>query len=136
MTPSEDQTRRALVGQWLHKAQLDLEAAEELLSSKRNLHYPACFHCQQAAEKCLKGYLTWFQIEFPKTHSIRELLNLARAINGDLVERVKEASSLTTYGVEVRYPGDLPEPTRQEAETALALARSVRDEILRALPLG
>ena len=35
---------------------------------------------------------------------------------------------------QVRYPGDIPDPTRGEAEEALALARSVRDAVANALP--
>ncbi len=58
MKPHEEQSRRQLVAEWLHKAGIDIEAADELLSSERSLLYPACFHCQQAAEKYLKGFLT------------------------------------------------------------------------------
>ena len=28
------------------------------------------FHCQQAAEKYVKAYLIWKQVDFPKTHNI------------------------------------------------------------------
>ena len=51
MKPHEEQSRRQLVGQWLHKADIDVDAADAMLSSERNLFYPACFHCQQAAKK-------------------------------------------------------------------------------------
>lgn len=133
MEPPEEQIRRELVGQWLHKAGVDLLAAEELLSSERLLLYPACFHCQQAAEKYLKAFLTWHRVEFPRTHSIRELLNLARPLDSRLAEHLVEAATLTVYGVEVRYPGDLPDPDPAEAATALDLARKVRDAVRRSL---
>jgi len=57
----EEQARRRLVAQWLQKAETDLEAAESLLNREPPLLYPSCFFCQQAAEKCLKGLLTWHQ---------------------------------------------------------------------------
>jgi HEPN domain-containing protein len=38
-----------------------------------SLRGDALFHCQQAAEKVLKAYLTWNGRTFPKTHSIGEL---------------------------------------------------------------
>ena len=56
MKPHKDDVLRQLVGQWIHKADVDLEAAESLLRAKRSLLYPSCFHAQQAAEKYLKGY--------------------------------------------------------------------------------
>ena len=37
--------------------------------------------------------------------------------------------SLTPYGVEVRYPSDIPEPSQRETEEALSLAKKVRDAV-------
>jgi len=134
MTPLEEQSRKELVARWIHKADIDVQAAEELLSSQRGLLYPACFHCQQAPEKYLKAFLTWRQVEFPKTHSIRVLLNLVKPANPQLAEQLIEAAALTVYGVEARYPGDLPEPSAAEATAAVDLATKVRDAVMRALP--
>lgn len=110
-----------------------MDAAERLLSGGRLSFYPSCFHSQQAAEKFLKAFLTWHQVEFPKTHVFGELLDLISQVDMNLAESIEGVTKLNPYGVEVRYPSDLPEPTRAEAEEALALARSVRDAILKAL---
>jgi HEPN domain-containing protein len=134
MTPREEEARKRLIGQWLYKAQVDLEAADELLGSKRTLLYPACFHCQQTAEKYLKGLLTWHQVEFPKTHVIGDLLDLLATVDAPLSKSLADATALNPYGVEVRYPGDIPEPNATEAQKALELARTVRDAVMRALP--
>lgn len=48
-------------------------------------------------------------------------------------EEVK-ATTLNPFGVEVRYPGDLPEPTLAEAQEAVAIAQRVRDAVLGHLP--
>ncbi|MCD6415630.1 MAG: HEPN domain-containing protein [Planctomycetes bacterium] len=135
MQPPEEQVRRELVSQWAHKAAQDIRAAESLLSEDSPLLYPSCFFSQQAAERRLKAFLTWRQVEFPKTHSIRQLLNLAKTVDPLLAKRLIGAATLTVYGVEVRYPGELPEPDSAEARTALDLAKKVRDAVLRALPL-
>jgi HEPN domain-containing protein len=132
MKPPEEQVRRELVGQWLHKADTDLEAAESLLASGRSLLYPSCFHSQQAAEKYLKGFLVRNRIDFPRTHDLKELLDLAEPVNSNLARSLQDAIVLTRYGVEVRYPGDMPEPTVAEAQEALRLAQSVRKAILAA----
>jgi HEPN domain-containing protein len=39
-----------------------------------------CFHAEQCAEKYLKGFLTYHQIEFPKTHSIETLVGLCKPV--------------------------------------------------------
>jgi len=135
MKPPEEQVRRELAGQWLQKADTDLEAAEALLSRKPPLLYPACCFCQQAAEKYLKAFLTWHQVEFPKTHVIGDLLDLLAKADASLAERLAGATALNPYGVEVRYPGDMPEPDAAEAATAFDLAKKVRRAIYDALPL-
>lgn len=128
MQPTE--VKRILVVQWLDKAHQDLAAARMLIGSDAPLPYPACFHAQQAAEKFLKAFLTFHQIEFPKTHNIGELLNLAGKAAADLPTILTTAAALTPYGVELRYPGDAPAPDEAEAKSAIALAEKVRDEIL------
>ncbi|MFC1735358.1 HEPN domain-containing protein [Candidatus Hydrogenedentota bacterium] len=129
MKPPEEDVIRTIVDAWLRKAELDIRSAETLISQDPPLLYPACFHSQQAAEKYLKAYLTRHQVEFPKTHSIREILNIVGTIDEALAEILASAPVLTPFGVEIRYPGDMPEPTREETEEALALAHMVRDEI-------
>ncbi len=133
MRPPEEEVIRKLVSDWAHKADMDIKAAATLLSQDPPLLYPSCFHSQQAAEKYLKAYLTRRQVAFPKTHSIRELLNLVKTVDKELAAELLPAAVLTPYGVDVRYPGDIPEPTHSQAEDALALAESVRDAVVKAL---
>jgi HEPN domain-containing protein len=130
MRPAEEQARRKIVADWIHKAEADVASAETLLSRDPPLLSPACFHAQQAAEKYLKAYLTSRQVESPRTHSIRELLNLAAQIDPDLSSRLTTAAALTVYGVEIRYPGEAPEPDLEETRKAVELARAVRDAVL------
>lgn len=131
----DEQVRRRLVGEWLHKAETDLQAAEVLLSCDPPLAYPSCFSSQQAAEKYLKAFLVYNRVDFPKTHDIQQILDLVGQINSALADSLQEGIALTEYAVETRYPGDLPEPDEEEAKAALALAKKVRDAVMRALPL-
>ena len=132
----EKEARKRLVRQWLQKAETDLQAAEALLAQDPPLLYPSCFFSQQAAEKYLKAWLTWRQVEFPKTHVIGELLDLLATVDASLANRLAGATALNPYGVEVRYPSDLPEPTSDEGAAALDLAKSVRDAVLGTLPMS
>lgn len=58
------EAKRQLVLSWLTKAQHDLAAAEVLSQSVLSLLDTAIYHCQQAAEKSLKGYLVFCDQEF------------------------------------------------------------------------
>ena len=77
----------------------------------------------------MKAYLTWRQVEFPKTHSIREILNLVKTVDEELATNLLPAAALTPYGVDVRYPSDIPDPTQRETEKALSLAKKVRGAV-------
>jgi HEPN domain-containing protein len=91
------------------------------------------FHPQQAAEKFLKAFLVHHQIEFPKTHDLMQLLELVALIDKPLAISLNEAIELNPYGVEVRYPGDVPTMNFEDAEHALYLASMVREGIRRIL---
>ncbi len=133
MKPPEDQVRSRLVQQWLDKAEADLQAAETLFSHNPPLRYPACFFSQQAAEKYLKALLTHHNVEFPKTHVIGKLLDLLASADAPLALSLAGVTALSPYSVEIRYPGDMPEPTVVEAQEALRLTHLVREAVLAAL---
>jgi HEPN domain-containing protein len=119
---------------WVMKAEGDYKTAIHLLQSDADLEEGAAFHSQQAAEKYLKAFLVWHQIEFPKTHDIQILLRLAGSVDDKIPEILGEAVLLTPYGVDYRYPGDYPQITRADAEKALRLMDQVRKEIRERLP--
>ncbi len=121
--------------QWVEKAEIDLNTAEYLCRSGARYVSAAAFHAQQAAEKYLKAFLVWHQIEFKKTHDIAALLSLASGVGPDLPVVLKDAESLTPYGVEYRYPGDYPQVNVALAQQAFSIATRVRDEIRVRLPL-
>ena len=49
-----------------------------------------CFHAEQCAEKYLKGFLTYHQLEFPKTHSIETLVGLCKQIIPSIEEELAQ----------------------------------------------
>ena len=53
---------------WLVKARRDLETARQLLEHPDPLLDSVVYHCHQAAEKALKGYLFWHDIPFLELH--------------------------------------------------------------------
>ena len=59
--------KQRLVLAWLAKADDDLRAARLLILEENALHAAGVYHCQQAAEKAIKAWLTCHDILFPKT---------------------------------------------------------------------
>ena len=68
-----DEARRDESRNWFIKADKDLRSAEILLTQDNELEDVALFHCQQAVEKALKGFLAFHDVSFRKTHNIGEL---------------------------------------------------------------
>jgi HEPN domain-containing protein len=133
MTPPEDAALH-IVRQWIEKADGDFQAGKRLLSPEDPLCSQACFCAQQAAEKYLKALLSWHRIEFPKTHSIEQLLDLLATECPEIAANLDDATTLTSYGVDIRYPGDQPEPSLDESKYALELAQKVCDTVRSVLP--
>jgi len=61
------------------------------------------FHLQQCAEKLIKAVLSKKLINYPKTHDLEALLNLARVNNIDLRPDRDLLIELNDYAVEGRY---------------------------------
>jgi hypothetical protein len=60
---------------------------------------------QQAAEKALKGFLTWHGRPFRKTHNLEEIGEQCLVLDPTLLETVDQAAPLSEYAWRFRYPG-------------------------------
>lgn len=130
-----DEVKADLVRQWITKAEDDFLVAEHLLEVGSFSLSAVGFHAQQAAEKFLKAYLVHYQVNFPKTHDIDTLLDLTATIDQELSDTLCDASILTAFGVEARYPGDYPAVSQDEAAHALTVAAGVRKWVKQHLSL-
>ncbi|MBS0159484.1 MAG: HEPN domain-containing protein [Nitrospira sp.] len=119
---------------WFQKATNDLRGADIDLAAAPPLVEDALFHCQQAAEKAMKGDLTAHERVFRKTHDLDELARACEAIDPTLKAVLLEARDLTVFAWEFRYPGDSQVPPEGEAVQTLALARQVVSVLLDRLP--
>lgn len=124
----------AEVRAWLKKAANDLRGAEIDLAASPPLIEDALFHCQQAAEKAMKAFLTAHDRIFRKTHDLDELAGACEAIDPYLAQTLETARDLTVFAWLFRYPGETESPSEKEALEFLALARRVYQEILLRLP--
>lgn len=92
------------------------------------------FHYQQAAEKAIKGFLTYHQEPFGKTHDLRELGKACVRREPTLAALLERAMPLTWYAWKFRYPGSPDEPTPEETREALDVARELVAALLIRLP--
>ncbi len=130
---SPEEVKREIYEKWMRKANEDLAVADQLLVDGVPYFGAIGFHAQQAAEKFLKAFLVWHQIEFPKTHDLTQLLQLAGTRDRALSESLNEVGVLNDYGVDTRYPADLPELTTVEAGQAVELAKKTKEAIGKSL---
>ncbi len=117
--------KEELVSAWLTKAEHDLASAKLLIANAPPILDVAVYHCQQAAEKALKGYLTARDTIFPKTHQLGELLNLCLPIDSQCEQFRQHAEVLSPLAHQFRYPGDAVEPSAGEANQALQMAEQI-----------
>jgi len=114
---------------WFAKAESDLKNISLTLPAEDCPYDTVCYHAQQAAEKYLKGFLTFHGIPFPKTHYLPELLALAPPTS-TLAATVGDLTELAYLATGPRYPDDLEEYTREVAEAASETARRVKEAVL------
>lgn len=119
---------------WLSKAANDLRGARIDLDADPPLIEDALFHCQQAAEKSLKAFLTSHDTLFKKTHDLDELGRACLELDADLRDSMRLVPTLTVFAWEFRYPGDTQVPTMHEVREYLAIADQLYTAILARLP--
>ena len=121
------------VRSWLELAALDLEAAVRLADDP-DFARVVVYHCQQAAEKAIKGFLTWHGVRFGRTHDLDVLGSLARPMAPALEPALDRAVELTPYAWLYRYPPDSPAPLEDEAREAIEGARELLTAISETVP--
>ena len=136
MSGADPEALRQKVLQWMAVAQIDRDAAEMCLAAFPTV---AAFHCQQAAEKLLKGFLVRANVDFRKTHDLKELGQAAAARFPELAPIVRKLERWTVWSFAYRYPAetvpDPPPPSIAELNAALETIDRLA-AVLRALKSG
>jgi len=104
---------------WYKFAMMDINAAIHLNNTMTPKPLEIiCYHCQQSAEKMLKGFLVSNSIDPPKIHDLPLLRIMCVEINNDFEELYDICKDLTPYGVQPRYPNEI-EVSETDVETAI-----------------
>jgi len=103
---------------WLVIAREDIRVAQACLSLAPPALGVAAYHCQQAAEKTVKGLLVVASVAFRKTHDMDELADLLVSNHPEYRDLLDQIRPLTVWGFAYRYPGteDVPEPLPDRME--------------------
>jgi HEPN domain-containing protein len=118
------------IQQWRAKAESDWITIEILLDSDRCPSDTVCFHCQQFVEKLLKGLLTLHNIEAPRTHDLRRLIELSESYVPQLSSLKDHADILTEHSVQSRYPDEWRKFETPEMNQMVQLAKEFRRFII------
>ncbi len=110
---------------WLVKANDDLLVINRLTEGSIIATSAICFHCQQLVEKVLKAFLIANSKEIRKTHNIEFLL--AECADFDKEFDEIDPKNLSDFGVEVRYPGDMYNPSEKETIEYKKLAIEIKE---------
>ncbi len=131
-----DDAKCELVRAWLIKARNDLDTARQISGLPEGHLDNAIYHCQQAAEKAVKGYLAFHDHRLERTHDVERLVTLASRYERGFDAFGDAAITLTPYATAYRYPGDIAElkPSRDEFNEALDAASRVLSFVLAMLP--
>ena len=114
---------------------MDLRSARVDLAATPPIVGDALFHCQQAVEKAIKTLLTWHDRPFRMTHDLADLGTQLSVLEPTMEDLLKRAAPLTEYAWKFRYPGDMNEPPKAEADGAVELAQLVIDAVAERIPV-
>ncbi len=114
--PSPEQYEYA--GVLLERAKSDLGALGVLMANEDMLDDVVGFHAQQAVEKALKVVLVLGDIDFPRSHDLRELTGLALDNGIAVPESIQEARWLTPWAAQLRY--EMVEPLDRDAALSVS----------------
>jgi HEPN domain-containing protein len=129
-----DEPKRVLIRSWLRKASDDLALARFVAHQDRPFLDAALYHCQQAAEKALKGFLVFRDQHAAKTHNLVVLLEKAAETGPGFLMWTGAAERLTPYATDYRYPGPIEDPDPEQVDEALDDAASIYNQALTYLP--
>ncbi len=118
-----------LAKEWIIKSQNDFKSAT-ILFKENGPTDSLCFHCHQAVEKALKGFLVFNKKEFPKIHDLIHLLNLCEKIDKDFENFKQETSFLNRFYIETRYPPEVIVYSKKECQRAIEFSEKLTQFVI------
>ena len=115
--------------EWFRIAEIDLLSAEYLQNMRPIPVEIICYHCQQSAEKYLKGFIALNGEEIRRTHDLVVLNKVCLTYDEGFAKLVEDCLMLTDYSVSVRYPFPM-NVNEDDMQLALKSARRIKEYVL------
>ena len=115
---------KVITKEWIKKAEEDYRVATREFKAKPIACYAVCFHSQQCIEKYMKAVLQENKTFFAKIHDLEILLKTCKKFIPVLEKYREELIWLTTFSVEVRYPGFNVE--KEDAKKSVVFMKNTR----------
>ncbi|MCL2156200.1 MAG: HEPN domain-containing protein [Leptospirales bacterium] len=116
---------------WYAKAQADLESAKILFEHEGDYSIVA-FHCQQAIEKALKGYILKHKGNLISGHSLIFLCKEASLAeqSASVNQYLKDCAFVNQFYIATRYPADIPTVlSKDEVKECISIAETMLNHI-------
>jgi len=115
--------------EWFVMAQKDIKGAKILFENDADNEI-VCFHCQQAVDKYLKGYLIYITGELQEGHSLVKLCKKIMKYDKTFGEFLKDMAFINTFYIETRYPAADPLiVTKEDTEECFKITQNVISKI-------
>ena len=105
-----------------YKAFEDIWAAEQIWRGSPN---NAVWHCTQAIEKIMKGFLRCVDKDYDYGHELKYLLDIVRPLCDLSSETINSIIYFDDFGVSLRYKNMSSDPSTDEARLAIARSKKI-----------
>jgi len=118
---------------WFEVASEDLRVTNACLRLTPPSLGNAAYHCQQAAEKVIKGLLVGSGVSFRKVHDLDELAGLASPLYPPLATDLDQCRRYSAWATDYRYPpeDEAVPPACQDIEEAVTILQRLLSGALR-----
>ena len=122
--------------EWLKIAERDYASAKHLETMHPMPFEVICYLSQQSVEKSLKAILANNNTTIAKTHDIKILYNQCMLYTDKINLESSIADMLTKFATTSRYPDEMYELTRENAELGLKYAKQALDQVKQILGIS
>ena len=112
--------------EWIQIADSDFDSAKLLNEAVRKHYEIICYHCAQAVEKYLKGYLVSNNIIPEKTHNLLFLNKLCMEKDKSFEAIIVECGFLNRFASSTRYPHRY-EIAEADANFSIGVVKKIRE---------
>ena len=120
---------KSIAAEWFQYASNDFRTAQYLRGMRPVPIEIICYHCQQCAEKYLKGFIAYKGGEIQKTHDLSVLNKSCQSYDASFGKIIDACIELTDYGVQSRYPFNM-DIIEGDMLIALKSAEEIKDFII------